>query len=125
HQLAKAQRDAALVEQAAGEPSLEDAGIAGDGPKEQQRRRTAHDLVELGLDLRRERGVDRLNAGAGHGGSLSGAHGELAFPAALRAARDATNGVAGRRGAQAAAPSACSTCAHRCSISTFGTSTTS
>jgi hypothetical protein len=56
---ALAQRQRAAVEQAAGAELLPGARAAGQHPEQRQRRRAAHDAVELQLDLRRVRRLER------------------------------------------------------------------
>ena len=56
------QRERAAVEQAAGAKFLPGPWLAGDGAEQQQRRRTAHDAVELLLDLGRVGRLKRRDA---------------------------------------------------------------
>ena len=51
-----------LVQQAAAAEFLPGAGMAGHDAKQHQRRRAAHDAVELRLDLRRIRRLQRRDA---------------------------------------------------------------
>ena len=50
------------MEKAAGHHALQDARIARHRPKEIERRRAAHELVEFRLHLRRIRGIDRTDS---------------------------------------------------------------
>ena len=69
--LALAQRQVALVEQAAAHEALEQALVAGERAEQHQRRDAGrHQRVEAGLDLGRIGGVGGGNAGrGGHGRS--------------------------------------------------------
>ena len=60
--LALAQGERPLVQQAAGAEFLPGPRMAGDDAKQHQRRRAAHDAVELSLDFRLIRRLQRRNA---------------------------------------------------------------
>jgi len=63
HELAGAQRDAAAVEQVARHHALQDARVARHRTEQRQRRRPAHQLVEIRLDLGRVRRLKWGDAG--------------------------------------------------------------
>ena len=58
-------RQRAAVQQAAGAEFLPGAGVAGHDAKQQQRRRAAHDAVELRLNLRCIRRLQAARCAAG------------------------------------------------------------
>ena len=71
HEFAKAQGYAASIEQAARKEALKHARIASHRAEQQERRSSAHDLVELRLYFSRERRIDRSDSWVRHQWSRS------------------------------------------------------